>query len=73
MSPLGRLLFDAGRQLASASQQRHRAAHAHYCGCGDYYICHQEPDHCAVPGDWTCPACEQDQQDAWVKQQARTR
>lgn len=37
--------------------------HLHICGCGDFYVCSQEPDKCPVIEPWTCLACELDQQD----------
>lgn len=66
MTAVGAELWEMGTQLVRASAHRQRHAHAHWCGCGDYYVCHQEPDQCPVPNEWTCPTCEQEQQDAWV-------
>ncbi|MDH5244838.1 MAG: hypothetical protein OEW98_00190 [Betaproteobacteria bacterium] len=66
MSPAGRELWEMGQALVAAAAQRSRVAHTHWCGCGDFLVCHQEPDRCVVPQDWTCPACEREQQDQWV-------
>jgi len=38
--------------------------HQHVCGCGDYFMCSQEPDRCPRE-PWQCPNCEQDQRDEY--------
>ena len=36
--------------------------HQHVCGCGDYFMCSQEPDRCPRE-PWQCDACAMNQRD----------
>lgn len=44
--------------------------HRHTCPCGDWYLCHQEPDKCDT--DYTCPSCLERQMDEYWQQPNRT-
>ncbi len=46
--------------------------HKHVCGCGDYLVCSQDPDKCAVPDDYQCPTCELIELDHYTEQQSRS-
>ncbi len=44
------------------------ANHRHFCQCGTELLCVSEPDHCPVMSEgWRCPACEQDDYDAYME------
>jgi len=83
MSPFGAYLFrqfaqtarqdhqDATRAHAERMTARYPDSHVHECanGCGNAFFCRQPKDECAISPSWTCPRCDDEQQDAYFTTQ----
>lgn len=48
-----------------------KTTHRHVCACGTELRCAAEPDKCAVPSEFICPTCEEQERDAYFEHMER--